>query len=297
MASRNGRSNRVWDAVVAVIVSIMAITIVVQSGAWDKFVAVTGIGESVSGVAGLKPQASDYASNGLKVKIPTPSASASASATSGGSASAAGDGSFIEAARSSVSMSQALADAKALTVAAAHPSGYSRESEFGTWINSDQLCGDGTTRDYILKRDLTDVTMSSRCKVQSGTFADPYTGTTMQFKYGKTTSSEIQIDHVVALKDAWASGLYKATQSQRVAYANDPFVLLASNGEQNELKSDGLDYTASSDPIWLPANKAWRCDYIAKRTEIKRKYSLTVTKAEQAQSVSILTACAADTAK
>ena len=300
MASCKGGQNRVLTAVFGTLIIIIVAAFLVQSGAWDKFVSATGVGNAISGIDGLKPTSGDYAKNDLKVKIPTPgsgqSESSSASAEASSSASPSGS-SFIAGATSPVPMTQALKDASDLTVAVARPSGYSRTSDFGTWINSDQLCGSGTTRDFILKRDLTNVSMSSSCKVMSGTFDDPYTGSVMQFKYGKDTSGDIQIDHVVALKDAWASGLYKATQEQRVSYANDPFVLLASNGEQNEKKSDGLNYTAASNPIWLPQNRAWHCDYIAKRTEIKKKYSLTVTAAEKTQAVGILTSCAAGTYK
>lgn len=120
-------------------------------------------------------------------------------------------------AASPMSVSEAITAARNLPTETPHTKGYNRAEDFGDWQNSDQLCGYGTTRDYILNRDLTNPGMDSNCKVQSGTLHDPYTGQTINFrksvvKNGKTVSGDstaVQIDHVVALNDAWASGLWK----------------------------------------------------------------------------------------
>ena len=136
-------------------------------------------------------------------------------------------------AASPMSVSEAITATRNLPTETPHTKGYNRAEDFGDWQNSDQLCGYGTTRDYILNRDLTDPVMDSNCKVQSGTLHDPYTGQTINFrksvvKNGKTVSGDstaVQIDHVVALNDAWASGLWKnSRKNDRVKYANDPDV-------------------------------------------------------------------------
>ena len=72
-----------------------------------------------------------------------------------------------------MSVSEAITAARNLPTETPHTKGYNRAEDFGDWQNSDQLCGYGTTRDYILNRDLTDPVMDSNCKVQSGTLHDP----------------------------------------------------------------------------------------------------------------------------
>jgi hypothetical protein len=171
--------------------------------------------------------------------------------------------------------------------------GYSRDSQFGDWQKSSALCGYGTTRDYVLKRDMTNVVMNQYCKVQSGDFQDPYTGESMYFVKGEKTSTLVQIDHIVAVQDAWASGLWRSSRSgERITYYNDPDVLQAADQTSNEAKGAGIDWDASSNPVWLPANTAWRCDYMAKRAYIKHKYRLTMSQAEKTQTITLLTQCA-----
>lgn len=172
--------------------------------------------------------------------------------------------------------------------------GYSRDSQFGDWQKSSALCGYGTTRDYVLKRDMTNVVMNRYCKVQSGDFQDPYTGESMYFVKGEKTSTLVQIDHVVAVQDAWASGLWRSSRSgERITYYNDPDVLQAADSSSNEAKGAGVDWDAPSSPVWLPDNTAWHCDYMAKRAYIKHKYDLTMSSAEKMQTVSLLAQCAA----
>ena len=91
----------------------------------------------------------------------------------------------------------------AITTAKARQGGYDRERQFGGWAPNG--CGSATTRDTILERDMTDVKKNAKCQVVSGTLADPYTGRTIHFTRGPKTSAAVQIDHVVALQDAWAS--------------------------------------------------------------------------------------------
>ena len=150
--------------------------------------------------------------------------------------------------------------------------GYSREQFGPAWADVDRNGCD--TRNDILARDLTQVTFKGarNCVVLSGTLHDPYTGKTIHFVRGVKTSSAVQIDHVVALAAAWRTGAANWTSARRLAYANDPTVLLAVDGPQNEAKGDD---DASE---WQPPT--WKCRYVAKQVAIKTKYSLWVTVAE-----------------
>lgn len=195
-----------------------------------------------------------------------------------------------------IGMDQALAEARATPVAAPHPGGYSRDRMFGgKWARRDDMCGYANTRDYVLRRDLRDPVLApGTCHVVSGLLEDRYTGRDVPFRRGAGTSADVQIDHVVAVHDAWASGLYRPDRAgDRTAYYNDPEVLQASEGGANQDKGDGMDWSSASDPVWLPPNRAWRCDYMAKRVYIKHKYALTMDEAERRQTVALLEGCAA----
>lgn len=189
-----------------------------------------------------------------------------------------------------------------IATAKARPGGYDREKYFGGWASNG--CGSATTRDAILARDLKGAVKNSKCQVTSGTLADPYTGRTIRFKRGRNTSSAVQIDHVVALLDAWESGARDWDQAKRVQYANSSDVLLASDGPANMAKGSGLDVNGTAlyrsqdsgaPDIWMPDNKAYRCDYMAKRATIKSKWGLTMTPREKQQTVSVLSQCMAGT--
>lgn len=188
----------------------------------------------------------------------------------------------------------------AITTAKARQGGYDRERQFGGWAPNG--CGSATTRDTILERDMTDVKKNAKCQVVSGTLTDPYTGRTIYFTRGPKTSAAVQIDHVVALQDAWASGARDWTQEKRVEYANSPDVLLASDGPANMAKGNGLDFNGTSrwltqktgaPDVWMPDNTAYRCDYMAKRAQIKAQWGLTMTAREKQQTVSVLASCVA----
>lgn len=188
----------------------------------------------------------------------------------------------------------------AITTAKARQGGYDRERQFGGWASNG--CGAATTRDTILERDMTDVKKNAKCQVVSGTLADPYTGRTIHFTRGPKTSANVQIDHVVALQDAWASGARDWTQEKRIEYANSPDVLLASDGPANMAKGNGLDFNGTSrwltqktgaPDVWMPDNTAYRCDYMAKRAQIKKQWGLTMTAREKQQTVSVLASCVA----
>jgi hypothetical protein len=164
--------------------------------------------------------------------------------------------------------------------------GYTR-AQFGpVWADVDKNGCD--TRNDILKRDLTDEVFKEKtrnCVVQSGILIDPYSGETINFNRGNTTSMEIQIDHVVALSNAWQTGAFKLTIKERTALANDPMNLLAVKGRLNSQKKDGVAAT------WLPPLKSYRCDYVARQVAVKIKYKLWFTAPEKEAMVRILKSC------
>ena len=164
--------------------------------------------------------------------------------------------------------------------------GYTR-AQFGpAWADVDRNGCD--TRNDILKRDLTSITYRAKtrnCVVESGTLIDRYSGETINFVKGNISSMEVQIDHVVALSNAWQTGAFKLTADQRKALSNDPLNLFAVKGRLNSQKGDGDAAT------WLPPLKSFRCSYVAQQIAVKAKYSLWVTAPEKAAMVSILAKC------
>lgn len=159
--------------------------------------------------------------------------------------------------------------------------GYSR-AQFGDGWGTSLGCD---TRNMILARDLTDVVRDQNCRVISGTLHDPYTGKDIAFVRGESTSASVQIDHVVALSDAWQTGAQQLTPAQRVSLANDPLNLLAVDGPSNQNKSDGDAAT------WLPPNRPFRCQYVKRQISVKLKYGLWVTPAERAAMATVLQKC------
>ncbi|GGI87434.1 calcium-binding protein [Pseudarthrobacter scleromae] len=164
--------------------------------------------------------------------------------------------------------------------------GYDRALFGQAWADVDRNGCD--TRNDILQRDLTGITFTNSvpCKVQSGMLADPYTGTSISFLRGSGTSSKVQIDHVVALSDAWQKGAQQLTTEQRTAFANDPLNLQATDGPTNQKKGDGDAAT------WLPPNRGFRCEYVARQVSVKATYGLWVTQAEHNAMAAILASCA-----
>ena len=144
------------------------------------------------------------------------------------------------------------------------------------------------TRNDILKRDLTNILFKEgtrNCVVLSGELLDPYSGTVINFVKGNTTSTQVQIDHIVALGNAWVTGAFKLTLPERTALANDPLNLLAVQGRLNSQKQDGDAAT------WLPPLKSYRCKYVARQIAVKSKYGLWVTVPEKSAMKSILAKC------
>lgn len=177
----------------------------------------------------------------------------------------------------------ALAAAEELPVKGRAPkTGYERGKFGSAWADTDSNgCG---TRDDILKRDLEEVKFTDgTCKVSYGVLAsDPYTGKEIVFQRGR---SQIDIDHVVALSDAWQKGAKYWDASKRIALANDPLNLLAVDASTNRAKGDGDTAT------WLPPDKGYRCEYVARQVAVKKKYELWVTDAEKDAMKRVLSAC------
>jgi len=164
--------------------------------------------------------------------------------------------------------------------------GYER-SQFGpTWSDVDRNGCD--TRNDILYRDLTSKTFKSgtqNCVVLTGVLIDPYSGEKISFVRGVGSSMDVQIDHVVALSNAWQTGAFKLSYDKRLAFANDPMNLLAVKGRLNSQKGDGDAAT------WLPPRKDIRCAYVAQQIVVKAKYKLWVTPSEKAAMVALLDKC------
>ena len=144
------------------------------------------------------------------------------------------------------------------------------------------------TRNDILRRDLIDVVFkpgSNGCAVLSGILDDPYTGTTVEFERGPATSADVQIDHVVALSDAWQTGAQQLDLFTRTNFANDPLNLQTTIGWINQEKGDGDAAT------WLPPNKSYRCPFVTRIVDIKSAYGLWVTPAEHDAIAWVLSDC------
>ncbi|WP_253691030.1 HNH endonuclease family protein [Cellulosimicrobium protaetiae] len=167
--------------------------------------------------------------------------------------------------------------------------GYERSLFGAAWADVD---GNGCdTRNDVLARDLTDLTFSTRgevCEVRTGTFQDPYTGETIDFRRGNATSMAVQIDHVVPLLDAWRKGARAWDDETRRQFANDPLNLLASDGPSNQSKG------ARDASAWLPPNHAFRCPYVARQIAVKATYELSVTPSESEAMARVLADCPAE---
>ena len=163
--------------------------------------------------------------------------------------------------------------------------GYERERFGDGWVDTDRNGCD--TRNDVLARDLTGEQFrpGSDCVVVSGTLADPYSGRTIEFRRGEDTSDDVQIDHVVALSDAWQKGAQNWDGDRRTAFANDPLNLLAVDGPLNMQKGDGDAAT------WLPPNTSYRCAYVARQVAVKAGYGLWVTRAERNAAATVLAGC------
>ena len=142
------------------------------------------------------------------------------------------------------------------------------------------------TRDDILRRDLRNlVVRRGTCYAQSGTLVDPYSGVTIDFVRSPETSKAIEIDHVVALADAWYKGARSWDPQRRLDFANDPRNLLAVSPKAN------FDKAFRDAASWLPPNEAFRCDFVARQIEVKAAYGLWLAAKEKKAMEAVLARC------
>ncbi|WP_373284076.1 GmrSD restriction endonuclease domain-containing protein [Brevibacterium sediminis] len=141
------------------------------------------------------------------------------------------------------------------------------------------------TRNDVLRRDLTTITLKAGthgCIVLAGTLDDPYAGETYDFD---RSANAVDIDHVVARSNAWQTGAFKFDDETLKEFGNDPLNLLAVSSSLNRQKGDGDAAT------WLPPNKSFRCEYVARQIAVKHKYELWVVPAEKAAMERVLAKC------
>ncbi|KAH8795568.1 hypothetical protein BGZ57DRAFT_1012248 [Hyaloscypha finlandica] len=172
----------------------------------------------------------------------------------------------------------AKSELAALTVAAqGSQDGYSRDL-FPHWITISGTCD---TRETVLKRDGTNVVTSSACAATSGTWVSPYDGATW------TAASDVDIDHLVPLSNAWKSGASAWTTAQRQTFANDLThpQLLAVTDNVNESKGD------SGPEDWKPPLTSYWCTYAKMWVTVKSVYDLTITSAEKTALTTMLNTC------
>lgn len=163
---------------------------------------------------------------------------------------------------------------------------YNRQYFGEAWADVDHNGCD--TRNDILARDLTDVRLrgGSTCVVASGRLHDPYTGADIPFIRGVETSEAVQIDHVVALADAWRAGAWQWSEEQRQRFANEPMNLLAVDGPTNQDKGDGRA------DEWLPPRAEYHCEYATRQIAVKNLWGLSVTEGEVRALADALATCA-----
>lgn len=159
--------------------------------------------------------------------------------------------------------------------------GYKRDEFYSGWPTVDGC----NLRQKILKREFGESAVLDGCNVIAGEFDEPYTGEHKKFTTREEISKGVQIDHVVALSDAWQKGAQYMEREKRYEIATDPLNLLAVDAAANEKKSDGDAAT------WLPPNKKFRCQYVARQVSVKYKYSLWVTDAEKDAIYKVLQEC------
>lgn len=169
--------------------------------------------------------------------------------------------------------------------------GYDRDDFGPAWSDdNDEPYGHNgcDTRNDVLRRDLYHPVVelgTYGCVVLNGELFDPYTARRIDFERGVSTSSAVQIDHVVPLGDAWQKGAQRWTAQKRQDFANDPLNLLAVDGPTNEAKG------ASDAATWLPPNRSFWCTYVARQVAVKAKYGLWMTSAEKASIARVLERC------
>ncbi|OZG49842.1 HNH endonuclease family protein [Bombiscardovia coagulans] len=307
MSKRKSLLSTVLDKIVAIFLVCVLVVILIASGGWKAISNAFGIGDADANIHQLTQsheqpsRESDVQSlNQWLGKITNPDRKQPSHASQPSSSNKRPHSS--QWGTNPALWQEALTTVASIPIAQPHIAGYNRQQQFGGWAPAASMCGSATTRDVILQRDLTNTHQNKRCQIETGVLQDPYTNKTIMFTRGKTTSSSVQIDHVVALLDAYASGARTWDQQKRVQYANSPDVLLAVDGSANTAKGAGLDFNNTSQwraqnsgapNIWMPDNPQYRCDYISKRVSIKHTWGLTMSAKEKQETIHVLSGCIA----
>jgi hypothetical protein len=298
--------------VIAAVVVLFFCGLLVQTGAWRTFSTVTGIGDPDAKIGIFDPLLPS-----VEASMPTPSASVSVTIPTTNPSPSPGPAPDVkQKGGDNIPLyKKAFDELASIPVQDAQTSvKYDRKDDFGDgWLDPDKNGCD--TRNDILKRDITAFDKASitykdtkHCKVNSGNLYDPYTNTVKHFQYGKDTSADVQVDHIVALKDAWLTGAQGWDKDKRIQYANSPDVLLSVDGKTNVAKGDGVCWnvtlnldvgtcTITKTPIdktllvWMPPNKTYWCDYTAKLVEIRKKWGLFMTPQQDKTYKQVLGVC------
>ena len=159
-----------------------------------------------------------------------------------------------------------------ITIAPEVDAPYDRPSMYGSWRDDDGDC-QNTRHEVLAAESLVPVTLSGNgCSVTAGLWFDPYTGLTF------VDPGDLDIDHLVPLKEAHQSGAHAWTNEKRRDYANDienPGHLIAVDDGTNQSKGH-------RDPAeWLPPSLAFRCAYVSAWIAVKRKWELAMDSAEE----------------
>ncbi|KAA8913778.1 hypothetical protein FN846DRAFT_60739 [Sphaerosporella brunnea] len=153
-----------------------------------------------------------------------------------------------------------------LSIRTTDATGYER-SKFPHWITINGC----STRETVLKRDGTGLKLGAGCSTSAGTWYSAYDGATW------TSPSDLEIDHVVPLFDAWKSGANAWTTDERRNFANDLTnpQLIAITSRVNTSKG------GKSPDDWKPPLTSYYCTYAKMWVQVKSVYSLSVTSDEK----------------
>lgn len=156
-------------------------------------------------------------------------------------------------------------------------SGYSR-AKFPQWIDQGHNCN---TREIVLRRDGSGVRVGADCYPTKGRWYSPYDGKTL------TNPHKVDIEHLVALAEAWRSGARSWSTAKRRAFANDlrhPELWTADHPVN-------MDKGGKDPARWLPPRHAFRCTYIRAYVNVKYVWSLSVDPAEKRAIAAVLARC------
>ena len=148
------------------------------------------------------------------------------------------------------------------------------------WADEDEDCQDARQEVPTVER-LVEVTFESArmCQVETGRWYGAFTGTYVE------SPEDLDVDHLVPLKNAHLSGGWRWEPSRKAEYANYlDYVdhLIAVTARANRSKG------AKGPEEWRPPDEGYWCEYAVNWTEVKSQWGLTVTREE---SRTVLAAC------